>query len=279
MHVAREDTWVCSSAGLPAVPAGEDVLCKFVAKMASEGLKHRTIKTYMAGVRHLHIEEGLGNPFLPSQQKLHYVLQGVKRVQGEAGTSGRERLPITPDFLRKIKSVWDKDSSNPDIVMLWAACCLTFFCFMRAGDLTVPSDSGFDASAHLAWGDLAVDDPGQRNVLSVRIKASKTDPFRKGITLFVGKISSGLCPVSAMLAYLVIRGPQPGPLFMFNNGRYLTRARFVDAVRGALQEAGIECRKYSGYSFRIGAAMTAAARGLSHQDFGSLEESGLPGVR
>ena len=85
----------------------------------------------------------------------------------------------------------------------------------------MPSDSGFDASAHLAWGDLAVDDPGQPNVLSVQIKASKTDPFRKGITLFVGKISSGLCPVSAMLAY---RGPQPGLLFMFNNGRYLTRA-------------------------------------------------------
>ena len=36
----------------------------------------------------------------------------------------------------------------------------------------------------------------------------------------------------------------------------------MDAVRGVLQEAGIECRKYSGYSFRIGAAMTAAARGI-----------------
>ena len=209
-----------------SIPTGEDVLCKFVTKMASEGLKHRTIKTYMAGVRHLHIKEGLGDPFLPSLRKLHYVLRGVKRAQGEAGTSGRECLPITPGLLRKIKSVWDKDSSNSDIVMLWAGCCLVFFCLMRAGELTVPRDSGFDASAHLAWGDLAVNDPGQPNVLSVRIKASKTDPFRKGITLFVGKISSGLCPVYAMLAYLVIRGPQPGPLFMFNNGHYLTRARF-----------------------------------------------------
>ena len=102
----------------------------------------------------------------------------------------------------------------------------------------------------------------QPNVLNVLIKTSKTDPLRNGITLFVGKISSGLCPVSAMLAYLVIRGPHPGSLFMFNNGLYLTRARFVDAVRGALHEAGIQCMKYSRHSFRIGAATTAEARGI-----------------
>ncbi len=48
------------------MPAREEVLCKFVAQMASEGLRYRTIKAYMAGVRHLHIEEGLGDPFLPS---------------------------------------------------------------------------------------------------------------------------------------------------------------------------------------------------------------------
>ncbi len=46
----------CSLAGLVAVPAREEVLCKFVAQMASEGLRYRTIKSYMAGVRHLHIE-------------------------------------------------------------------------------------------------------------------------------------------------------------------------------------------------------------------------------
>lgn len=41
----------------------------------------------------------------------------------------------------------------------------------------------------------------------VTIKASKTDPFRKGIKLFLGKIASDLCLVTAMLtamlAYMV----------------------------------------------------------------------------
>ena len=68
----------CASAGLCAVPAVEEVLYKFAAKLASEGLKHRTIKSYMAGIRHLHIEEGLGDPFLPALPRLH----GGKALSG-----------------------------------------------------------------------------------------------------------------------------------------------------------------------------------------------------
>ena len=60
-----------ASTGLVAVPAQEEVICKFVVQLASEGLKHRTIKSYMAGIRHLHIGEGLGDPFLSSRAKLH----------------------------------------------------------------------------------------------------------------------------------------------------------------------------------------------------------------
>ncbi len=104
------------------MPATEEVLCKFVAQVASEGLRHRTIKSYMAGVRHQHIEEG-GDPFLP-----------VKRSQGRNNASSRERLRITPQLLRKIKAAWDGRATNPDFVMLRAACCLAFFGFMRAGE-------------------------------------------------------------------------------------------------------------------------------------------------
>ena len=66
-------------------------------------------------------------------------------------------------------------------------------------------------------------------VLRVRLKASKTDPFRVGIKVSVGRTDKALCSVSAVLAYIymAVRGPGPGPLFQFQDGRFLTRARLV----------------------------------------------------
>ena len=149
------------------------------------------------------------------------------------------------------------------MVMLWAACCLAYFGFMRIGELTVSSDDAYDSASHLSWGDSAVDDPACPSCMEVRVKASKTDPFQQGISLLIGRVASDLCPVSAMLAYLVVRGNQTGPpLFKFQDGRPLTRQRFVMAVKEALDAAGVEAGQYSGHSFRIGAATTAAARGL-----------------
>ena len=184
----------------------------------------------------------------------------MKRSQGEVDK--RERLPITPPLLRKIKSVWDGQVQDYDIVMLWAACCLAYFGFLRAGELTVPSDSAFDPSIHLSWGNLAVDNPESPAIMSVTLKASKMNPFRKGVTLYIRWVSSDLCPVSAMLAYLVLRGKKAGPLFVFKDGRLLTRQRFVAAVRDPLRQVGIAANSYAGHSFRIGAATTAASRGL-----------------
>ena len=83
--------------------------------------------------------------------------------------------------------------------MLWAACCVCFFAFLRVGEMTVPSDNTYDPSVHLGIGDIAVDDPQMPSMVRIRIKQSKTDPFRKGIYLFVGRTASGLCPVAALL--------------------------------------------------------------------------------
>ena len=98
--------------------------------------------------------------------------------------------------------------------------------------------------------------------VQVRIKQSKTDPFRRGVNIYVGRTGADLCPVSAMLDYLNVRGMSAGPLFKFEDGRPLTRQRFVDEVRKGLKLAGINQDKYSGHSFRSGAATTAAARGV-----------------
>ena len=98
--------------------------------------------------------------------------------------------------------------------------------------------------------------------MRVSINQSKTDPSRKGIHLFLEKTFADLCPVTALLNYLVLRGIKGGPSFIFKDGCYLTWLRLMDALWEALQKAGIGQSKYSGHSFRIETATTAAVNGL-----------------
>ena len=79
----------------------------------------------------------------------------------------------------------------------------------------------------------------------------------------MGRTGNELCPVAATSAYMVQRGPGPGPLFKFQDGKPLTRQRFVARAREALTSAGVDCSAYSRHSFRGGAATTAAKCGVS----------------
>ena len=83
-----------------------------------------------------------------------------------------------------------------------------------------------------------------------------------GVDLFIGRTGTDLCHVAALLDFISARGPTLGLLFVFKDGRMLTRRDFVDWVREALAKAGIDQTKYCGHSFRIGAATTAAAKGV-----------------
>ena len=161
-----------------------------------------------------------------------------------------------------MRSIWERDPHNFDHIMLWAACTLCFFGFLRSGEISVPSDNCYDPGAHLSLTDVAVDNLSDPSVLQVRIKASKTDPFRKGVDIFLGRTGDDICPISAMLAYVAVRGDEPGPLFRFANGKPLTRDRLVTAVRVALSAAGRSEGHYAGHSFRVGAATTAAQCGI-----------------
>ena len=121
---------------------------------------------------------------------------------------------------------------------------MCFFSFLWAGELVVPSDSSFDPSVHLAQGDVWVYSVTCPQYLEVTIKASKMNPFRRGVSIYLGATSATLCPVAAILDYMVQRGQSPGP-FSFANGNSLIQDRFVSAVRSALQQAGVDPSCYA----------------------------------
>ena len=249
----------CTLSKLKPYPTSEKILALFVGHLYMEGLAPGTIKSYLAAVRYDQVARGLGNPNIGGMPQLGYIVRGLKRL---TPVRTRKRLPITPGVLRCLKAVWKKESNRRNAKMLWAAACLCFFGFLRSGEAVAPSERSYDPKHHLCFEDICIDDPKFPAWIQVIIKASKTDPFRQGVTLHLGRTGADLCPVVAVLEYMVARGSKAGPLFMWQDGRYLTRTSFVKAVRAALTVAGFKAADFAGHSFRIGAATTASTCGI-----------------
>lgn len=252
----------CNQANRPAVPTSEPTLLLFVSYLASRNLSYPTIKVYLAGIRSLHVATGYDVTFHSQlTPRLHQVLKGIRKEKASTLPS-RIRRPITRDIMSKIKAALLKSPHSYHNIMMWAACCLAFFGFLRSSEFTIPTQSGYDPDVHLSPNDVAVDNRAMPRMIKVIIKQSKTDPFRQGVTLCLGKTDSQLCPVNALLPYLAVRGNQEGPLFIMADGRRLTRQLFSDSLDNILASLCLDSGEYNTHSFRIGAATSASEAGI-----------------
>ena len=72
--------------------------------------------------------------------------------------------------------------------------------------------------AHLSFQNVLVDNIAQPQALKVHLKASKTNPFKKGLDIHIGYIKDELCPVAAVLTFMIAKGPGAGPFFHYLHG-------------------------------------------------------------
>lgn len=245
------------------MPTSEATLLLFVSYLASLNLSHATIKVYLSGVRSLHIVSGHHNSFTEClTPRLQQVLKGIRKEKA-AVLPPRIRRPITLQIMEGIKGVLLQQPHNYHNIMMWAACCLAFFGFLRSSEFTTHSTTEYDPEVHLSTDDLAVDSKIKPQLLRVVIKQSKTDPFRQGVTLYLGKTGSPICPVDSLLPYLAVRGNRPGPLFVLSDGRMLTRQLFSTSLNNILDVLGLDRGQYNTHSFRIGVATSAKEAGIS----------------
>ena len=200
------------------------------------------------------------------------MVRGMKKKT--SGRTKRPRLPITPPIMQCLLEVWERRSDPVNGQMVSAAACMSFFGFLRTGEVVVPSETAYDAAVHLSVGDVRVDNRAKPTYLEVVIKASKTDVFRKGVTVVLGVTGRKVCPVATILSFMA--NPRPavssasGPFFVFSD---VTRERFVKEMRAALKARGFRVDDYAGHSFRIGAAMTAASHGMPDSLMGRWEST------
>lgn len=224
-----------------------------VCTTLADSMDYSSIKIYLSAVRSLHTENGLPDP-LVDWVHLQSLLRGIKQVKG---SSSPACLPVTIELMRVILQAMDL--SIQDNLMLWAACCLGFFGFLRTGEFTV--NTSFNSDIHMTVADVQADLDANPTFFKVHIKCSKTDPFRKDCDIYVGRGVASICPFVAISNYLEARGSESGPLFLYSDGSPLSRQKLTSTLQSILHSAGFT-GAYSGYSFRRGAATTAASSGV-----------------
>ena len=102
---------------------------------------------------------------------LHILTRGIRRRQGNS-LCRPPRAPITIDHLHTMMTYLDQSSfSKINKTMLRAAVLTAFFGLLRVLEYTCPTK-------HLAAHNITFSP--DNNIMFVRIKGNKTDPFRVG---------------------------------------------------------------------------------------------------
>jgi hypothetical protein len=126
------------------------------------------------------------------------VIRGIKRYFGD-----RDRKPATPitlPILQRLIAVSSPQSSLQQ-ANLDAAIKLIFSGFLWSGEFTVKAEKhkAFYPAAHLTRSSVSffpsIDVP---STISITFPASKTDPFRKGVTIFIAAVKTSTCAVTAL---------------------------------------------------------------------------------
>ncbi|XP_071082515.1 uncharacterized protein [Haliotis cracherodii] len=223
-------------------------------------LKHVTVKTYLAGLRFFYLQRGITTIFdhrgSGALNRLQSIMRGYKKLQAP---TPRKRLPITYTVLARIMCTLRAGVLGllNDLVM--ECMCLTaFFGFLRCGEITC--GARFDPSANICLSDIKFDFAKRK--CTILLKASKTDPFRVGVPIILFS-NSRLCPFSSLRKLFYTRTLQQASsedaLFVDAQHQPITRALFLSWLSRVLTRAGFNSNEYSGHSFRIGAATTAAS--------------------
>lgn len=255
IHVRTYMTF-CNAFGYTPVPATPVTMCRYAAYLARTHASS-SVRCYMAGIRHMHLE--LGYPSPTDEYHIGTVLKGIDTTKGKIPS---KKLPITLDILQAVYKCLDLGDDFQ--LCFWAACLVGFFTFARKASLLTRTLTSHCCRRDLCRRDFEFDGSNA----TIRFKHNKTiQDFTRVLVVPIPVIEqSPLCPVTALLKSLVrTRQPAAAPLLSYRLGENtvpLTHHAFTSTLSAMLNTAGYSPSKYSGHSLRRGGATFALSCGL-----------------
>jgi len=229
------------------------------------------MKLYLAGVRSYQLDLGIDCSAF-SDLRLERTIQGIKRDHSEP--ERRTRSPLSRPCLLRILNCLRP--ANYDNIALKAAFSLAFAGFLRVGEFTYKQADRDLGPTFSSWfltkGSVTI--RASERYMEVILPASKTDPFRKGITLTIAASYDNACPIHAMREFFAqdTHRPPHAPLFCIGRDRQqaFTREYVVLKLQQLALTAGLGQGTWNGHSFRRGAATWAAEVGISESEIQTL---------
>ncbi len=239
----------CAGRGESALPAGADVVRRFIGAEADRGRSPATIERRLAAIGHYHRLGGFVAPTdSPDAGPLRETMAGIRRARGGAVVRKQAAdAAILERLLATITGDGVRARRDRAVLVIGMAAAL------RRSELVA-----------LTMADVALVPEGLR----LTIRGSKTDQTGQGATIAIPE-GMRLAPKARLMAWLAAAGHDEGPLF-----RRLTRGdepmatamsdrAVARLVQGAAVRAGLDPRRFAGHSLRAGFLTESAARGAT----------------
>ena len=239
-------------------PISVERLSLFITFLNAKGNAPASISSYISALGYVHKIRGLSDP------STAFIVRCLLRSVHKSGRKGDTRLPITePVLLELVKSLTRVTYSYYDQVMSRSMFLLAFYVFLRIGEITV---NGINNKNNLQLSNIKLF--GKRNVASrieITMHYFKWHKSNKPVIISIAQNAneSMLCPVSAIVSFLSVRGNKPGPLFCYPPDKAVSRSCFCTVLKRAVEFSGYDSKLYKSHSFRVGAATKASGLGYS----------------
>ena len=242
-------------------PTPGERIIEYITHACNVNVSYNTIVSRLSAVSYIHKLANFTDPI--QQFAIQKMLVGAKKLLAAPDM----RLPITREILdRLVEAAGHTTQAKYYDLLIKSMFTLAFYAFLRVGEMTAVTP---DSSHAIRIQDIHISNGPSGTTLQVTMHSFKHSGGSPS-TLQIFPQPGRSCPIAFITKYLQIRGPSPGPLYIFPNGRPVSRFFFIQQLQAALVWCNLDTRYYKGHSFRIGAATTAAELGLSDSQIASM---------
>ena len=223
----------------------EDIMM-YIAEMVNMGYAPSTISSSLSAISFFHKMLSYRDP------TSHFVIKKMLVGTNKLYKSEDTRLPITLDILHKLlDSIHNVTESVYYKCLFKSMYSLMFHAFLRIGEVTFSPNN-------LQLSDVSVSQTGVV-ITFTKFKHHVGQP----IIVKVPPSGSKYCPVNIVIAYIKLRGQNPGPFFSHPSLLPIQSSYFSRIFERSLNWNRLSDHNFKPHSFRIGAATVAAMLGYS----------------